>query len=75
MFVPCIPPKKPIGNMDKNFIEERRHFLDKFLKELVKIPYLADSIEFKLFLRSPLEYEKVDETLSQDHNFIFVLGD
>lgn len=56
MFIPCIPPKKPIGNMDKNFIEERRHFLDKFLKELVKIPYLADSVEFKLFLRSPLEY-------------------
>ena len=62
MFIPCIPPKKPIGNMDKNFIEERRHFLDKFLKELVKIPYLADSVEFKLFLRSPLEYEKVAET-------------
>ena len=32
MFIPCIPPKKPIGNMDKNFIEERRYFLDKFLK-------------------------------------------
>lgn len=59
MFIPCIPPKKPIGNMDKNFIEERRHFLDKFLKELIKIPYLAESVEFKLFLRSPLEYEKV----------------
>lgn len=45
--------------MDEKFIEERRYFLDRYLKELVKIPYLAECDEFKNFCRNPLNYEKV----------------
>ena len=32
LFVPCIPPKKAVGNKDARFIIERRYFLERFLK-------------------------------------------
>ncbi len=32
LFVPCIPPKKAVGNKDVRFIVERRYFLERFMK-------------------------------------------
>jgi DNA-directed RNA polymerase subunit H (RpoH/RPB5) len=51
-YVPPLPPKKKVGNMDQKFIEERRRFLDHFCKLVAEIPYLYYSEEFQIFLRS-----------------------
>lgn len=32
LYVPCIPPKKTVGNKEVKFIVERRYFLERFLK-------------------------------------------
>lgn len=32
LFIPCIPPKKAVGNKDVIFIIERRYFLERFVK-------------------------------------------
>ena len=50
-YCPPLPPKKAIGNMDQDFVEERRFFLDKFLKSLILIPHLKESDEFQAFIR------------------------
>jgi hypothetical protein len=34
IYVPCIPPKKAVGNKDVLFIVERRYFLERFLKQI-----------------------------------------
>lgn len=52
VFVPAIPPKKVTGNLEFQFIEERRKYLEYFLKELSKLKYLWYSDSVKIFLRS-----------------------
>lgn len=58
-FVPAIPSKKAVGNKDDKYIEHRRHFLQRFLRKLGKIPHLLNSDEFKLFARPSGEIEKM----------------
>lgn len=42
---------------------ERRYFLDRFLSLICEVDYLAQSEEFKLFLRHSFEYDKVISSL------------
>lgn len=58
-FVPPIPAKKAVGNKDDKYIEHRRHFLQRFLRKLGKLPHLLNSDEFKLFARPSGEIEKM----------------
>lgn len=51
-FVPPLPPKKVVGNMDAKFIEERRLFLDLFLKKVATLKWLWYSEEVDIFIRS-----------------------
>jgi hypothetical protein len=39
-------------------VEERCVFLDRFIKEVSKLPYLYESIEFQTFLRPNGDLEK-----------------
>ena len=43
LYVPPIPEKKSIGNTEDHFVEERRFFLDKFMKDIAGLPYLYES--------------------------------
>jgi sorting nexin-1/2 len=43
LYVPPIPEKKQIGNHEEHFVQERRFFLDKFLKDIAGLPYLYES--------------------------------
>lgn len=52
VFLPAIPPKKAVGNLEPAFIEERRKFLEIFIKELAKLKYVWYTDEIKIFLRS-----------------------
>ena len=44
--------------MEKDLIEDRAHYLDLFMKQLVRCPYLYESQEFKIFIRPQIELEK-----------------
>lgn len=41
--IPSFPPKKWLGNMDKQFIKKRRALLDVYFSKLSKIPGLLES--------------------------------
>lgn len=49
--IPTLPPKKAIGNKDLKFINERRFYLDRFLKKLSNFPFIINSEEFLVFSR------------------------
>jgi len=51
LYVPPIPEKKAMGKTDNMFVEERLYFLDRFLKETCRLPYLYESEELQAFLR------------------------
>ena len=44
--IPQLPPKKAIGNKDIKFINERRYYLERFLKKLSVFPFIINSKEF-----------------------------
>ena len=65
-FIPAIPPKQAIvstlyhksnlmvcvqGNMDKEFILERKQMLNLFIRNLAKYEFLTESEEFGLFVQ------------------------
>lgn len=50
LYIPNIPPKKTIGNLEQNFINGRCKLLNTFLNKIKRLDYLANSDELKLFL-------------------------
>lgn len=50
--IPCLPPKKLVGNQNNTFIEERRQGLEKWLREVAASPYLREDTTFQMFLRT-----------------------
>lgn len=49
--VPTCPPKKSIGNTDIIFIQQRRYYLERFLRNLAKYDFVINSPEFRAFAR------------------------
>ena len=41
--IPCLPPKKAIGNKDVKFINERRFYLERFLKKMSPYEFILES--------------------------------
>lgn len=56
--IPTLPPKKVIGNKDLKFINERRFYLERFLKKLSAFKYIINSEEFQVFARPQGDIEK-----------------
>ena len=56
--IPTLPPKKVIGGKDVKFINERRFYLERFLKKLSAFPYIINSEEFKVFSRPQADIDK-----------------
>lgn len=44
--IPSIPPKKAMGNKDLVFIQERRFYLEQFMRKLVRFPFIIHGPEF-----------------------------
>ena len=61
--IPNLPPKKAIGNKDVKFINERRFYLERFLKKISPFDFILDSQEFLLFTR-PKQGQDIEKTLS-----------
>ena len=53
IFIPGLPEKKKMGNLEEKFVKERQECLDNFCKEIALRPYLYHSEEFQLFIRNP----------------------
>lgn len=51
-FIPSLPPKKAVGNLDQEFIEERREALNRFCEQITKLKHLHYSQEFQIFIRA-----------------------
>jgi len=48
------------GNLEAEFVEERRRHLEKFCFQMADLPHLFYSEEFKIFLRqNNIDLEKV----------------
>lgn len=62
IFIPGIPPKKLVGNLDSNFVETRCLLLDAFCKKLIERPYLLNSKEFIIFLNSVEPEKEIDSS-------------
>jgi hypothetical protein len=56
--IPTLPPKKVVGNKDVKFINERRFYLERFLKKLSVFGFIINSEEFKVFSRPAGDIEK-----------------
>jgi hypothetical protein len=50
LYIPPIPPKAS-DKKGHATIEERRYFLDLFLKECCSLPYIVSGVEMQTFLR------------------------
>jgi hypothetical protein len=59
VFVPAIPPKKATGNKDDKYIEYRRYFLQRFMRQIGNHSHLLNSDEFKLFARPSGDISKM----------------
>jgi hypothetical protein len=44
--IPSIPPKKAIGNKDMVFIQERRFYLEQFMRKLTRFKFVIEAPEF-----------------------------
>ena len=58
-MLPQVPPKKSMGNKEQVFIQERRFYLERYLRKLAKYDFIINSQEFQLFCRpNGLDVEK-----------------
>ena len=63
VYIPNIPPKKAVGNLDDDTIETRMRLLNSFCYKISKISYLFDSEEVKLFQGNSPDISKALEKL------------
>ena len=52
IYIPNIPPKKIVGNLDSSVISMRCKLFDRFGDKISKVPYLFNSEEMKYFISS-----------------------
>ncbi|XP_045593718.2 PX domain-containing protein kinase-like protein isoform X1 [Procambarus clarkii] len=57
VVLPQLPPKKVFGNTDRDFINERKAALQKYLEDILSNPVLAASLVVKRFL-DPKSYTR-----------------
>ena len=63
IFVPNIPPKVVVGNLDADIIAYRIRLLNRFCLDLSNIKYLYESEEVKLFQSNSNDVAKEIEKL------------
>ena len=69
--IPRMPSKQKFGNKDLVFIQERRYYLERFLRKLSHFGYIINGPEFQIFCRPPgpnveAQLKKLPEMSSQD---------
>ncbi|CAD8163391.1 unnamed protein product [Paramecium octaurelia] len=57
-YIPPLPPRKAIGNMDQKFIDDRMHSLQDWMRIMAQTKYFWYSEEFQLFIKANGDIEK-----------------
>jgi sorting nexin-1/2 len=70
--IPILPPKKAIGNKEIKFINERRFYLERFLKKISQFPFMINSPEFQTFARPNGDIEKSLNSLARSQSWEIV---
>lgn len=66
LVLPQVPPKKAIGNKDIVFLQERRFYLERFVRKLSAFDFIINGEEFQLFCRPQgLDVEKSLQRLAK----------
>ena len=50
-LIPPVPSKQKFGNKDLVFIQERRYYLERFLRKLSRYSFIINGPEFQIFAR------------------------
>lgn len=79
-FVPPLPPKKAIGNLNEDFLDERQGDLHRFMNRLCQDPVLPNNLAFRMFLcRHENSFEQgqkeAELALEQERAMAGTLGD
>lgn len=72
IYFPPIPPKKPVGNKTTKFIEDRRFFLERFLRKIANHDFILISEEFKIFSRLSGDMKKSLSNLPRVTPFVIL---
>ena len=73
IFIPNVPPKKMLGNMNKNYINKRLRLLNIFCEKLSKFPFLWTSETVVRFQTLNGEFSKLIDK-SPKENIINILN-
>lgn len=46
IVLPKVPPKKAMGNKDIVFLQERRFYLERFMRKMARHDFIVNSQEF-----------------------------
>ena len=46
IVLPQVPPKKAMGNKDVIFLQERRFYLERFMRKMARFDFIINSQEF-----------------------------
>ena len=46
IVIPLVPPKKAVGNKGAAFVQERRFYLERFLRKMCQYDFIINSQEF-----------------------------
>jgi len=65
-FIPCIPEKQILGDMEEGFLEERRSLLNRFIYECSKFEFIINCKEFRIFARQAGEVGDTLERLPRE---------
>ncbi|CAD8077497.1 unnamed protein product [Paramecium sonneborni] len=57
-YIPPLPPRKAIGNMDQKFIDDRMRSLQDWMRIMAQSKYFWYSEEFQLFIKTNGDIEK-----------------
>lgn len=63
--LPRLPPKKAIGRYETKFLQERRYFLERFLRKCGNYDFIINSEEFLVFARPNGDVEKVLQRMTK----------
>jgi len=68
LFVPPLPPKKYMGNTEKEFVVERRQDIERFLNRCAQLPALALSDPYTAFVSRAQTFDDAMKELDKQVN-------
>lgn len=69
-YVPKIPAKQKIGNLEQSFIDKRRKLLELFLKKVSNLEYIYEAEVFQAFLRDRSDFKGIVKSLTANESKI-----